>query len=67
MVMYNDFNFYIWWHQNIKHMKKMSTIAELDAKIERIAASVNMTVEQLRKLSPKKFIQICNNYNSNNN
>lgn len=48
-------------------MKRLQSIESLNAKMERIAASVNMTVEQLRKLSPKKFIQICNNYNLNNN
>lgn len=47
-----------------RSMKTMSTIAELDAKMIKIAASVNMTVEQLRKLSPKKFIAICNQYNA---
>jgi hypothetical protein len=47
-------------------MKKMSTLAELDAKMVKIAASVNMSVEQFRKLSPKKFIAICNEYNSKN-
>jgi len=52
--------------QNIEQMLKMSTIAELDAKMKLIAESVNMTVEQLRKLPAKKFIQICNNYNLNN-
>jgi hypothetical protein len=45
-------------------MKKMSTLAELDAKMIKIAASVNMTVDQFRKLSPKKFIAICNQYNA---
>ena len=44
----------------------MSTIAELDAKMIKIAESVNMSVEQLRKLPAKKFIQICNNFNSKN-
>ena len=48
-------------------MKKMSTIAELDAKIKLIAASVGMSVEEFRKLSPKKFIAICNQFNSNLN
>ena len=48
-------------------MKKMSTIAELDLKMIKIAASVNMTIEAFRKLPRKKFIQICNNYNANNN
>lgn len=43
----------------------MSSIADLDAKMIKIAASVNMTVEQLRKLSPKKFIDICNEFNAN--
>lgn len=47
-------------------MKKMSTIAELDAKMERIAASVNMTIEQFRKLPRQRFIKICNQYNLNN-
>ena len=47
-----------------RSMKNMSTIAELDAKMIKIAASVNMTVEQFRKLSPKKFIAICNQYNA---
>ncbi len=47
-----------------RSMKNMSTLAELDAKMIKIAASVNMTVEQFRKLSPKKFIAICNEYNS---
>lgn len=47
-------------------MKKMSTLAELDAKMLKIAASVNMSVQQFRKLSPKKFIAICNEYNSKN-
>ena len=47
-------------------MRTMSTIAELDAKMIKIAESVNMTLEQLRKLSPKKFIAICNEYNSKN-
>ena len=47
-------------------MRTMSTIAELDAKMIKIAESVNMSVEQLRKLSPKKFIAICNEYNSKN-
>ena len=45
-----------------RSMKNMSTLAELDAKMIKIAASVNMTVEQFRKLSPKKFIAICNQY-----
>jgi hypothetical protein len=48
-------------------MKQMSTIAELDAKMILIAASVNMTVEQFRKLPRKKFIAICNQFNSNIN
>jgi hypothetical protein len=47
-----------------RSMKKMSTLAELDAKMIKIAASVNMTVDQFRKLSPKKFIAICNQYNA---
>ena len=49
---------------NKRSMKNMSTIAELDAKMIKIAASVNMTVEQFRKLSRKKFIAICNQYNA---
>ena len=49
---------------NERSMKNMSTLAELDAKMIKIAASVNMTVEQFRKLSPKKFIAICNQYNA---
>jgi hypothetical protein len=47
-------------------MKKMSTIAELDAKMQRIAESVNMTVEQFRKLPRQRFIKICNQFNLNN-
>ena len=72
---YIKFIFLSLWGQRDKHlqnikkndMKKMSTIAELDLKMIKIAASVNMTIEAFRKLPRKKFIQICNNYNANNN
>jgi hypothetical protein len=43
----------------------MSTIAELDAKMILIAASAGLSLDQFRKLSPKKFIAICNQYHSN--
>jgi hypothetical protein len=44
----------------------MGTIAELNLKMEKIAESVGMSVEKFRKLPRKKFIQICNEYNSKN-
>lgn len=47
-------------------MKEMSTLAELDIKMQKIAESVGMSVEKFRKLPRKKFLQICNDYNSKN-
>lgn len=47
-------------------MKEMKSIAELDIKMQKIAESVGMSLEKFRKLSPKKFIAICNEYNSKN-
>lgn len=51
-------------HQNA--MKKMSTIAELDAKMLLIASFAGMSLDKFRKLSPKKFIAICNDYHAKN-
>ena len=45
-------------------MKNMSTIEELNAKMILIAESANMSLEQFKKLSVKKLIKICNEYNS---
>jgi hypothetical protein len=46
-------------------MKEMLSIEELDKKMERIAASVGMSVEKFRKLPRKKFLAICDEYNNN--
>lgn len=47
-------------------MKEMSTLAELDIKMQKIADSVGMSIEKFKSLPRLKFMKICNEYNSKN-
>jgi hypothetical protein len=47
-------------------MKTMSTLEELDIKMQKIAASVGMSIEKFKSLPRLKFMKICNEYNSKN-
>lgn len=47
-------------------MKNMSTLEELDIKMQKIADSVGMSLEKFKSLPRLKFIKICNEYNSKN-
>lgn len=51
---------------NENKMKEMKTLEELDLKMVKIAASVNMDVEKFKKLPRLKFMKICNEYNAKN-
>lgn len=42
----------------------MSTIEQLNIKMEKIAKANNLTLEQFKKLSRKRFIEMCNIYNN---
>lgn len=47
-------------------MKNMSTLEELDIKMQKIADSVGMSLEKFKSLPRIKFMKICNEYNSKN-
>lgn len=47
-------------------MKAMRTLAELDIRMQKIAESNNMSLEQFKKLPRQKFIKLCNQYNNSN-
>lgn len=49
-----------------RKMKNMSTLEELDIKMQKIADSVGMSLEKFKSLPRLKFMKICNEYNSKN-